>query len=99
MNKRLIDANAGEFITALKEEILPEIRKEFLKGFKPNRLTVYMTREEVCEWLRIDLTTLWRWTKKGVLIGYTIEGRVYYRRDEIDDVIKKGAVKAPSCSI
>lgn len=44
---------------------------------------VLLTREEVCELLDINLSTLWKYTKKGKLKGYGIGRRVYYKKNEI----------------
>lgn len=34
--------------------------------------------------LDINLTTLNNWTNRGVLTSYGIQGRVYYKRDEVE---------------
>ena len=39
--------------------------------------------------LDINLTTLNNWTKKRILTSYAIQGRVYYKRDEVEKAIIK----------
>ncbi len=34
--------------------------------------------------LDINLTTLNNWTNRGALTSYGIQGRVYYKRDEVE---------------
>ena len=42
-----------------------------------------MTREETFQFLKIDSTTLWNWTKKGKLKVYGIGNRKYYKKKEV----------------
>ncbi len=65
----------------LQEGITKEIKKQFetlQKDFQPKEPTEYMTRNEVAELLKVDLSTVWNWTKKGKLIAYGLETRVNY---------------------
>ena len=52
-------------------------------AIKPQQTTVFMTREEVAEFLKISLPTLWAWTKNGVLKSYTIGNKVRYIQSEV----------------
>jgi len=56
-------------------------------NFEPKQPTEYLTRNEVSEWLKCDLSTLWLWTKKGKLTSYGIGNRTYYKRTEIENAI------------
>lgn len=52
-----------------------------------------ITRNEVSEILRVSLVTLNDWTKKGLLPAYKCGNRVYYKRSEVTEALKKkGAV-------
>ena len=42
-----------------------------------------LTRTETAKILKVELTTLWSWTKKGKITAYGIGNRVYYKRGEI----------------
>lgn len=48
-----------------------------------------LTRDETTEFLKINSTTLWHWTKKGKVTAYGIGNRVYYKRGEL----KKALIK------
>ncbi|EJF35988.1 DNA-binding helix-turn-helix protein [Capnocytophaga sp. oral taxon 335 str. F0486] len=62
------------------QQVVNQIREEF----QPKTPTEYLTRKQVAKMLDINLTTLNNWTNKGVLISYGIQGRVYYKRDEVE---------------
>ena len=59
------------------------------KNFEPKMPTEYLTRNEVAEMLKCDLSTLWNWNKKGKLIPYGIGNRVYYKRNEVEMAITR----------
>ena len=42
-----------------------------------------LTREETCQFLQIDSSTLWHWTNKGKVKAYGISSRRYYKRSEL----------------
>ena len=69
----------------LQDAILTGVRAELetlKKEFQPKHPTEYLTRNEVRDLLKIDLSSVHNWTKKGKLKAYGIAGRVYYKRDE-----------------
>lgn len=67
------------------QQVVNQIREEF----QPKTPTQYLTRKQVAKMLDINLTTLNNWTNKGVLISYGIQGRVYYKRDEVERALIK----------
>ena len=76
----------------LQVAIIEGVRKELnelKKEFQPKEPTVYLSRHEVKQMLGINLTTLNNWTKKGILTAYGIGGRIYYKRHEVEEAIKK----------
>lgn len=56
-------------------------------NFQPKEPTEYLTRNEVKELLKVDLSTIWNWTKKGKLKSYGIGNRVYYKRHEVEKTL------------
>lgn len=80
----LQNTNAEEFTKTILEgvkSILDEVTK-------PQPQTKFLTREQVCQLLKIDKSTLWSWSKKGKLNPYGIGARVYYKLDEVEQAIK-----------
>jgi excisionase family DNA binding protein len=57
--------------------------------FEPKEPVELMTRNDVAEYLKVDLSTLWNWTNKGKLTAYGIGARVYYKRNEIEQCLIK----------
>ena len=84
-----------EQIASLFEGLQTQLT-ELKTNFQPKQPTEYLTRNEVTEMLKCDLSTLWLWTKKGKLTSYGIGNRTYYKRIEIERALvclnkKKGA--------
>ena len=42
-----------------------------------------LTREQTCQFLQINSSTLWAWTNKGKVKAYGIANRRYYKRSEL----------------
>lgn len=74
----------------MKESILKGIQSQFDQfkaDFQPKEPTEYLTRNEVAQLLKVDLSTIHNWTKKGKIKAYGIGNRVYYKRHEINQNI------------
>jgi hypothetical protein len=65
--------------TTVKKE-LQEIQKD-LQSMNDNE--ELLTREETCQFLKIDSSTLWAWTNKKKVNAYGIGARRYYKRSEL----------------
>lgn len=85
-------SNLSQLIKTALQDFKTELRAELAKEFQPKEPTQYLTREEVCEMLSISLATLFRYTKKGIFKAYAVEGRVYYKRHEIEQVINQNGI-------
>jgi uncharacterized membrane-anchored protein YjiN (DUF445 family) len=48
-----------------------------------DNLEELLTREETCQFLKIDSSTLWAWTNKKKVNVYGIGARRYYKRSEL----------------
>ncbi|MES2592704.1 MAG: helix-turn-helix domain-containing protein [Bacteroidota bacterium] len=60
---------------------------ELKQKFEPKTPTEYLTRNELAELLKVDLSTIHNWTKKGKLIPYGIGNRVYFKRSEVESLL------------
>jgi excisionase family DNA binding protein len=60
---------------------------ELKQSFEPKKPLEYLTRDEVAQFLKCDLSTVHNWTKKGKLIPYGLGNRVYYKRTEVENAI------------
>jgi hypothetical protein len=95
MKSTILHNVSAEQITNLFEGLQKQLT-ELKQNFEPKVPTEYLTRNEVAEMLKVDLSTLWLWQKKGKLIPVGIGNRVYYRRSDIESALvdlgnKKGA--------
>jgi excisionase family DNA binding protein len=85
-NSTILHDVSPEQINSLFEGLKNQLT-ELKTNFAPKVPTEYLTRTEVAEWLKCDLSTVHNWTKKGKLIPYGIGNRVYYKRSEVEAVL------------
>ena len=65
--------------TSVKNGI-QELQKELQSKDNSEEL---LTREETCQFLKIDSSTLWAWTNQQKVKAYGIGARRYYKRSEL----------------
>ena len=65
--------------TSVKNGI-QELQKELQTKNNSEEL---LTREETCQFLKIDSSTLWAWTNASKVKAYGIGARRYYKRSEL----------------
>ena len=85
-NSTLIHDVTLEQITSLFEGLQNQLT-ELKQNFEPKVPAEYLSRNELAEMLKCDLSTIHNWTKKGKLIPYGIGNRVYYKRSEVEAVL------------
>lgn len=59
---------------------IQELQKELQSKDNSEEL---MTRDETCQFLKIDSSTLWAWTNNGKVKAYGIGARRYYKKSEL----------------
>ena len=85
---QFIQVTPEQLQTAIIEGVKTQLQ-DLKTHFQPKTQNEYLTRVEVAEMLKIDLSSLYNWTKKKILISYQIGGRVYYKRAEVENAIVK----------
>lgn len=85
-NSTILHEVAPEQITSLFEGLQNQLA-ELKRNFQPKQPTEYLTRNEVSELLKCDLSTLHNWTKKGKLTPYGIGNRIYFKRSDIENAL------------
>lgn len=88
-NLKFEDLPAAMELTLEKLVRLEEELKSLKENIQPKEPMELLTRKEAAEYLKVDLSTLWNWSKKGILPSYGIGNRVYYKRSEIEDALVK----------
>lgn len=62
--------------------------QELKNSFEPKSPSEYLTRSEVAEMLKCDLSTVHNWTAKGKLQKFCIGNRAYYKREQVESALK-----------
>ena len=86
---QFIGTKPTDLITELKNSLIPELTAQLSAQFQPKEPTEFLTRNEVCAMLKINLSTLYRWCKDGTLSSFGIGNRVYFLRSHIEEVLMK----------
>jgi len=87
----MVIMNNQIFLNGITIEQLAEILKPMLAVNAQEQIqsgNPLLTRDEVCELLSFNKTSLWKHTKSGRLKSYGIGNRVYYKRDEVLEAVK-----------
>lgn len=84
---QLIQITSDEFRQTMADIVRQEVDK-LKTDFQPVQPTEFMTRNEVRDFLNVDLSTVHNLTKRGKLKAYGLGGRVYYKRVEVEESIK-----------
>ena len=73
-----------------QDQLVAQVVNELKNELKQVTFTEqYLTREEVSELLKISLSTIHNWKKRGILHPYQIGGRVYFKASEIESSMIK----------
>lgn len=83
---QLVEITPEQLQKMLAIEIAEKI-EELKEVLKPVEKTEYLTRTEVSELLKINLSTVHKWTKQNYLHAYYLGNRVYYKRSEIENTL------------
>jgi uncharacterized HAD superfamily protein len=67
----------------LDSSISNSLKKLIEEKYKKDISEELMSREETCQFLKIDSSTLWHWTNKGKIKAYGIGSRRYYKRSDL----------------
>lgn len=76
----------GITLQQLAEALAPLLQPQNIALLEP--LNEYIKRDEACELLSINLSSLWKHTKSGKLKSYGIGNRVLYKRAEVLEAVK-----------
>ncbi|MBC8767174.1 helix-turn-helix domain-containing protein [Arenibacter sp. BSSL-BM3] len=83
---QLLGITPEQLQTAIIEGVKLQLN-DLKKHFEPKTPDELLTRLEVSKMLKIDLSSVHNWTKKGILKANQIGGRVYYKRSEVEGAI------------
>ena len=88
----LTDTGVTEFARALQMAALEEVSKKMAEerdNLFPNSDGSLISKKQVMLGFDVSHATLWKWHKSGYLIPVKVGKRVYYRREDINRLLKK----------
>lgn len=85
-NSTILHDVSPEQITSMFEGLQNQLL-ELKANFQPKEPTELLTRNEVAELLKCDLSTIHNWCKKSKLTAYGIGSRIYFKRSDIDSIL------------
>lgn len=76
-------------------EVIEDTRRKLEEVVLSDKTETYHSPNQVSEMLGVDLTTLWRWAKKGYLVPIEVGGKRKYRMSDLKAILNdgKGEVK------
>ena len=80
-NQIIFDVLSKKELEDLIEKSLKEVIKNNPQNIPPDQ--ELLTREEACMLLKVDSSTLWRWTNKGKITAYGIGSKRFYKKEEL----------------
>ena len=80
-NQIIFDVLSKEELGDLIGKSLEEVIKNNPFNHLPDQ--ELLTREEACMLLKVDSSTLWRWTNQGKIIAYGIGSKRFYKKEEL----------------
>src|SRR5690606_42115654 len=86
------ECSANKFADKVADKLLIKIQ-HYLEDLNTNANDVFSTRAETVEFLKINSSTLWSWTKKGKIKCYGIGARRYYNKKEIIELLRDNELK------
>ena len=83
-------------LTDLKQfavEIIESTKRDLEEVVISDKAETYPSPKQVCEILDVDLSTLWRWNKRGYLCSSEVGGKRRYKMSEVKAILNGGRVK------
>ncbi len=76
-----------------QKEAIENTKRELEEVVLSDKAETYPTPKQVSQILQVDLTTLWRWNKKGYLVPMEIGGKRRYKMSEVKALLMGGRGK------
>lgn len=68
--------------------IIEQTRKDVEATLKAQQIEQYLSPEQVSEMLSVDLSTLWRWNKRGYLIHSKVGAHNRYKLSDVKKLLE-----------
>ena len=83
---QIVQVTPEELHSHLSKAILSNVA-QLKELFAKSEYSELLTRKEVSKLLKVDVSTIYNWTKDGKLKSYGIKGRIYFKRSEIESAL------------
>ena len=74
--------------------LVDETKQQLEQTINDEKAEMYFSPNKTAELLSVDLSTLWRWNKRGYLTPITVGGKRRYLKSDIDKILMKGEKSA-----
>ena len=85
----IISVKIGDLIEA-NEALVAKTKEQLEQIITDQTAETYPSREKVAEILDVDLSTLWRWAKRGLLVPISIGGTRRYKMSDVRRLLNNG---------
>lgn len=72
------------------KEVIQDTRKELEDAVISDKAETYPSAKQVSDILSVDLSTLWRWEKRGYLVPVNVGGKRRYKMSEVKQILEGG---------
>ena len=87
----IISVKVGDLIEA-NEALIAQTKEQLEQLITDSATETYPSRQKVAEILDVDLSTLHRWAKRGLLVPIEIGGKRRYRMSDVRRMLNNGRV-------
>ena len=77
-------------LTAWHKEIIADAKKELEEKIVEQNVETHVSPKRTAEIFDVDLSTLYRWKKKGYLVPVEVGGKRRYKMSDINRILKEG---------
>lgn len=85
----IISVKVGDLIEA-NEALIAQTKEQLEQFITDQTAETYPSRQKVAEILDVDLSTLHRWAKRGLLVPIEIGGKRRYRMSDVRRMLNNG---------
>ncbi len=85
----IISVKVGDLIEA-NEALVAKTKEQLEQLITDSATETYPSRQKVAEILDVDLSTLHRWAKRGLLVPIEIGGKRRYRMSDVRRMLNNG---------
>ena len=85
---QITEVTVDELADAVADKLMFKI-ENYLKELSKKQNDEILTRQEVADYLRINLVTIHSWNKHGILNPIRMGNRIFYKKQDILDVLEQ----------